>query len=60
MELQEGGPQAAGRCVVRGYSSSLDLAFLVVSSGWSLLDQTADVSEIKSFELTCKALELQN
>lgn len=46
MELQEGGPQAAGRCVVRGYSSSLDLAFLVVSSGWSLLDQTADVSEI--------------
>ena len=60
MELQDGGPPAAGRSVVRGCSFSLDLAFLVVSSGWSLLDQTADVSEIKSFELMCKALELQN
>lgn len=50
---QDGGLQAAGRCVVRDDASSLDLAFLVISSGWSLL-------ETKSFEFMSKALEFQN
>lgn len=53
MALQDGGLQAAGRCVVRDDASSLDLAFLAISSGWSLL-------ETKSFEFMSKALELQN
>ena len=51
--LHDGGLQAAGRCVIRDDASSLDLAFLVTSSGWSLL-------ETKSFEFMSKALELQN
>lgn len=50
---QDGGLQAAGRCVVRDDASSLHLAFLVISSGWSLL-------ETKSFEFMSKALEFQN
>lgn len=53
MALQDGGLQAVGRCVVRDDASSLDLAFLVISTGWSLL-------ETKSFEFMSKALELQN
>lgn len=43
------GIWAAGRCAwLQDGSSIQDLAFLVISSGWSLLDQMADVSEMKS------------
>ena len=61
VELQDGGPLAVGRYVIRGCSSSLDLViFLVIPSAWSLMSQTEGVSEIKPFELMSKALEPQN
>ena len=61
VELQDGGPLAVGRYVIRGCSSSLDLViFLVIPSARSLMSQTEGVSEIKPFELMSKALELQN
>lgn len=49
------GHLAARGCAVRGRLLRPGLALLIISSGWSLLGQMADVSEVKIFEFISKA-----
>lgn len=49
MEHQVGAPRLLEGVQVEDVPSSQDLASRVLSSGWSLLGQMADVSEMRSF-----------
>lgn len=48
MEHQGGAPRLLEDVQLEDVSSSQDLALLILSSGWSLPGQMADVSEMRS------------